>query len=55
MSYILRENLLIALSIAIEERKEREKQMGYTGPSGFLQGIQQTYDALNKGEHVEIV
>lgn len=54
MVTMYRSNLASALHVAIEERRKVEKQYGYTGDSGFVAGLVQILDAINRGEQVVI-
>lgn len=49
-TYILAENLTIALITAIAEREKAEKQLGYTSDSGYLAGLKQNLEAVKQGK-----
>jgi hypothetical protein len=49
-SQILKENLAIALRMAIAEQETHEKHFGYICPSAFLAGLRENLKALYEGE-----
>lgn len=52
MITMYRSNLVAALSVAIDTRREVEKQHGYTGDSGFVAGLVEVKEALIRGEQL---
>lgn len=48
-SYILAENLSIALITTIRERAKAEKELGYTSDSGYLAGLKKNLEAVENG------
>ena len=49
-----RENLILALMLAIADRENTEYDMGYTMDSSLLRGWKETLERLENGERVEI-
>jgi len=54
MTYILRENLAQALGIAIRTEQQCNREIGNTGKSAFLAGIEDTLAAINRGEYITV-
>lgn len=52
-THILKENLKLALEIAIEYRLSKEKDWGYEGESGLVKGWKENIESLRSGS-VEI-
>ena len=53
---MLRENLKIALNVAIGEQQRYERvEIGFDKDSSLLAGWRQVLEALNRGEEVRIV
>jgi hypothetical protein len=44
--HILVGNLRDALWIVIQQQKDKEEKIGYTGPSAFLAGLQSNFNYL---------
>jgi len=55
MAYIYRENLMVALAIAIRERQRQEQTPENPDfESAFLAGIKEVQESLKRGERLEI-
>ena len=52
---IHRSNLENALWLAIREQGEQEKKNGYVMDSGFLRGMKDLFEALERGENIEFI
>lgn len=48
-----RENLVIALSLAIAEQERIDKSKGLTGDSGFAAGWKQVLDVVKQGGNIK--
>lgn len=51
---VYRSNTLMALRIAIVDQEKREKDAGYTGDSGFLAGLRETFKHIQSGGQIHI-
>lgn len=47
-------NILMALRVAIKDQEKREKDAGYTGDSGFLAGLRETFTHIQNGGQIYI-
>ena len=48
-----RENLMMALNLAIIDQRKAEKAHGFTGDSAFVAGITELLKAVQRGENIE--
>lgn len=51
---VYKSNLLMALRIAIKDQEKREKDAGYTGDSGYLAGLRETFKHIQEGGQIHI-
>lgn len=52
---VYQSNLLMALRVAIIDQEKREKEAGYTGDSGFLAGLRETFKHIQQGGQFYII
>lgn len=48
-------NLVSALQVAIETRRQVEKAHGYTGDSIFVAGLVEVLDQMKRGEELQVI